>query len=54
MYALPIGLIAFSAFMVLRGRQLRPPERLIALLEVVYRGIRGLFRRRSEVVGSEA
>jgi lipopolysaccharide export system permease protein len=54
MYALPIGLIVFSLLMVLRGRQLRPPERLIAFFEAIFRGVRAIFRRRAEIVGNEA
>jgi lipopolysaccharide export system permease protein len=49
MYALPIGTIALSVFLFLRGVQVRPPERLISAMEAARARIGGLFRRRAAV-----
>jgi lipopolysaccharide export system permease protein len=47
MYALPIGLVGLSIFLVLRGIQVRPPDRLLTFFEGVLGRISGLFRRRT-------
>jgi lipopolysaccharide export system permease protein len=54
MYALPIGAIALSLFLVLRGKQVRPPERLLAMLDQAAAWVGGLFRRRRAVPAGEA
>ena len=48
MYALPVGTIALTVFLVLRGTQVRAPERLLATLDKMADRVTGLIRRRAE------
>jgi lipopolysaccharide export system permease protein len=52
MYTIPIGAIALSLFLVLRGVQIRPPERMLAVIDAVFGRISGLFRRRGTLPSS--
>jgi lipopolysaccharide export system permease protein len=48
MYGLPIVTLAVTLFCVLRGIQVRPPERLLAGLDALFARLGGMFRRRRE------
>ena len=50
MYALPVAMTGLTIFLVLRGAQIRPPERALAFLDGLFSRIRGLVRRRAEIV----
>ena len=52
MYAIPIGAIVLSLFFVLRGAQIRPPERMLAMIDAVFGRISRLFRRRGTLPGN--
>src|SRR6185312_6961833 len=53
MYVVPVAMAALTVVLVLRGRQVRPPERVLAFLDSLFSRIRGLVRRRTAVaVGS--
>jgi lipopolysaccharide export system permease protein len=45
MYALPLGVIGLCIALVLTGRQPRPPERLVAVGDLLTGRVSGLFRR---------
>jgi lipopolysaccharide export system permease protein len=46
MYALPIGGIVLTLVLVGRGVQIRPPERVLAVIEAITGRVSGLVRRR--------
>ncbi len=54
MYALPIGGLALTFFLLMRGVQIRPPERVLAIIDAVFGRVSGLFRRRSAVAAGGA
>jgi lipopolysaccharide export system permease protein len=48
MYGLPIVVLTGTVVLVLRGKQIRPPERMLAAIDRFFGRIGGLFRRRTE------
>lgn len=48
MYAIPIGLTAAAALLVLTGNQLRPPEKVVAASEAAFARASGLFGSKTQ------
>jgi hypothetical protein len=46
MYLVPLFALAVSVFLILIGKQPKPPERLLALGDIISGRARSLFRRR--------
>jgi lipopolysaccharide export system permease protein len=54
MYGLPIAMLALTVFLVLRGIQINPPERLLGALDAFFGRISGIIRRRAEAPAGSA
>jgi lipopolysaccharide export system permease protein len=54
MYGIPITLLVVTVFCVLRGIQIRPPEKLLTALDRFFGRISGLFRRRAALPAGSA
>lgn len=52
MYAIPLGGVALSCLLILTGRQLRPPEAIVAAAEAVFARTSGMLRTAAPAGGT--